>query len=252
VPFKFNTSLRGEHNNFVYGVGFSPDGANLVSVGADKKVWLYDGKSGGEGAVGEGEHKGSIFSVSWAMDSKKFVTSSADQTVKIWDVEAGKVVQSWKMGESGSVSVPDHQVGVVWPAGRSDGLIISLDLAGALSYLVEGSQKPVKLVQGHQRISHPWPLVRRLVKARRYGPAALMVVYVAGMQSTVWAKKSMARHIPITSGITAAPEGKGRMYSVGWDDTLRTIDTSANTFTGGTIELAGQPKGLPRQARRSL
>jgi len=246
APFKFNTSLRGEHNNFVYGVGFSPDGANLVSVGADKKVWLYDGKSGEvKGQLGEGEHKGSIFSVSWAMDSKKFVTSSADQTVKIWDVEAGKVVQSWKMGESGSVSVPDHQVGVVWPAGRSDGLIISLDLAGALSYLVEGSQKPVKLVQGHQKN------ITSLAASAQVGQGETL--WTGGIDGRICSwnavngvgeKVDGEAHTNYTSGITAAPEGKGRMYSVGWDDTLRTIDTSANTFTGGTIELAGQPKGI--------
>lgn len=124
TPFKFNTSLR-KHDRYVYGVAFSPDGASLVSVGADKKIWLYDGKTGESKAqVGRDEHKGSIFSVSWARDSKRFVTSSVDQTVKIWDVEAGKVVQSWRMGEEGSVSVQDHQVGVVWPAGRTDGLII--------------------------------------------------------------------------------------------------------------------------------
>ena len=78
APFKFNTSLRGQHNRFVYGVAFSPDGASLVSVGADKKIWLYDGKTGEVKAqIGGGEHKGSIFAVSWSKDSTHFVTSSA-------------------------------------------------------------------------------------------------------------------------------------------------------------------------------
>ena len=78
VPFKFNTSLRGQHNRFVYGTAFSPDGTTLVSVGADKKIWLYDGKTAEVKAqIGADEHKGSIFAVAWGRDSRRFVTSSA-------------------------------------------------------------------------------------------------------------------------------------------------------------------------------
>ena len=78
APFKFNAILRGQHSRFVYGVAFSPDGSTLVSVGADKKIWLYDGKTGEvKTQIGDGEHKGSIFAISWSKDSKRFVTSSA-------------------------------------------------------------------------------------------------------------------------------------------------------------------------------
>ncbi|KAI9875457.1 MAG: WD40 repeat-like protein [Pleopsidium flavum] len=254
APFKFNTSLRGQHNNFVYGVAFSPDGANLVSVGADRKVCLYDGKSGEvKGQIGEGEHKGSIFSVSWARDSKRFVTSSADQTVKIWDVEAGKVVQSWKMGEGASISIPDHQVGVVWPAGRSDGLILSLNLVGDLSYLVEGSQKPVKLVQGHQKN------ITSLAANGHVGHGETL--WTGGIDGRISSWNAVngvgenvdgESHTNYVSGMTAASEGQGRMYSAGWDDTLRVIDTSANTFTGGAIKLAGQPKGIATSGKTAL
>jgi WD40 repeat protein len=77
-PFKFNTSLRGQHNRFVYGVAFSPDGSNIVSVGADKKIWLFDGKTGeAKNHIGADSHKGSIFSVAWSPDSKHVVTASA-------------------------------------------------------------------------------------------------------------------------------------------------------------------------------
>lgn len=59
APFKFNTSLRGNHNKFIYGTAFSPDGSTLVSVGSDRKIWLYDGKTGEtKKQIGEGEHTG--------------------------------------------------------------------------------------------------------------------------------------------------------------------------------------------------
>ena len=93
-PFRFNSASRN-HTKFVHDVAFSPDGKSLVSVGADAKVFLYDGKSGeSKGALSaDGGHKGSIFAVGWDKSSLKIVTASADQTIKLWDVEASKVVQ---------------------------------------------------------------------------------------------------------------------------------------------------------------
>lgn len=59
APFKYNASLQGNHNKFVFGTAFSPDGATLVSVGADRRVWLYDGKTGEtKNKIGDGEHTG--------------------------------------------------------------------------------------------------------------------------------------------------------------------------------------------------
>ncbi len=247
APFKFNTSLRGQHSNFVYGVAFSPDGGSLVSVGSDRKVWLYDGKTGEvKGQLGEGAHKGSIFGVSWAKDSKKFVTASADQTVKVWDAEVGKVVQGWRLGEEGVVSIPNHQVGVVWPSGRSDGLVISLGLSGDLNYLSEGNPKPVKVVSGHQK---------NITSLELSGSSN-------SKTETLWTGSSDGRicnwsvatglgekiegeaHTNYVAGLATTEEGQGRIYSVGWDDSLRTIDTSANTFIGGATKLGGQPKGI--------
>lgn len=242
APFKFATKMGGLHKGYVNGVGFSPDGNHLVSVGADRRIQLYDGKTGEPTVnIGDGEHKGSIFGVSWARDSKRFVTASADQTVKLWDVEAGKAVQTWRFGGEGTVSIPDHQVGVVWPAGRSDGMVVSLNLAGDLNYLVEGSQKPTKVVQGHNR------------SITALGSSG------EGKSQTFWTGSFDGRVCSwdASSGLATAVEGQthsnqvaafdttsSRAYSVGWDDTLRIADTSSNTFLGETSKLSAQPKGL--------
>ncbi|KAK1070078.1 WD40 repeat-like protein [Friedmanniomyces endolithicus] len=239
VPFKFNTSVRGKHDKFIYGTQFNPDGSLLVSVGSDRRIWLYDGKTGeATKQIGEGEHKGSIFGVSWSPDSKKLVTCSGDQTVKIWDVETGKCTQSWRMGKEGGVSIADQQVGVTWPAGRSDGLIISVDLEGNLNYLREGKEKLVRVVRGHQKA---------VTAAGVLVDSKTLFTGSSDGRARAWDLTSGAAefsdgemHSNYVSGLAASPS-EGRIYSVGWDDTLRTIDASQRSFTGTTVKTSGQP-----------
>ncbi|KAF5864419.1 hypothetical protein ETB97_007758 [Aspergillus alliaceus] len=246
APFKFNTGIRDKHTNYIYGVGFSPDGSTLVSVGADRKIWLYDGKTGEpKSLIGEGEHKGSIFSVSWSKDSRKIVTASADKTVKIWDVEAGKASQTWNIGGDGSTDVKDQQVGVVWPPGRSDDLLISLSLGGDLNYLVEGTPEPRQVVQGHQK-----------------NITSLTQYHSGSDNDTLWTGSFDGRvcswnvptgtaekvdgesHSTYIAGLAPTQEGNGRIYSVAWDDTIRSVDIGARTYNGSSSKLSGQPKGI--------
>jgi WD repeat-containing protein 1 (actin-interacting protein 1) len=232
--------LVSKRDKFIYGTQFSPDGSALVSVGSDRRIWLYDGKTGEAiKQIGEGEHKGSIFGVSWAPDSKRLATCSGDQTVKVWDVESGQCVQSWRMGGEG-VSVPDQQVGVTWPAGRSDDLIISLDLEGNLNYFhVDKAEGPAKVVRGHQKAITS--------AASAPGSGSLVTGSYEG-RARSWDLKTGAAelvdgemHSNQVSGLAA---GSGRVYSVGWDDSLRTADVAQKSFIGGAVKTAGQPKGV--------
>ncbi|KKK25597.1 hypothetical protein ARAM_005106 [Aspergillus rambellii] len=246
APFKFNMGVRDKHTNYIYGTSFSPDGSTLVSVGADRKIWLYDGKTGEtKGQIGEGEHKGSIFAVSWAKDSRKFVTASADKTVKIWDVEAGKVTQAWNIGGEGNTNVQDQQVGVVWPQGRSDNLLISLSLSGDLNYLVEGTPEPRQIIQGHQK---------NITSLTTYGSSSGEETLWTGSFDGRVCSWDVAtgtaeeiegdRHSTYIAGLTPTQEGAGRIYSVAWDDTIRSVDVGAKTYTGSSSKLSGQPKGI--------
>ena len=249
APFKFNgIPGRGNHTNFVYGVAFSPDGSHLVSVGGDRKIWLYDGKTGeikGQIAEGEDGHKGSIFGVSWASDSKRLVTASADRTVKIYDVEAGKPTQTFEFGDEGTVSVSHQQVGVVWPGGRSDGLIISLSLSGDLNYLREGSPKASRVISGHQK-----NITALAMSDIDSSPTLWTGSYDGRLCAWDTATGTAGLvdgdgHTNIISGLAASASLKHpRVYSVGWDDFLRSVDVSAKTFTGESIHLSSQPKAL--------
>jgi WD40 repeat protein len=242
APFKFNTSLRGQHNRFVFGTAFSPDGSVFASVGADKRIWLYDGKTGeAKGQIGDGIHTGSIFGISWAKDSKNFVTASADQTVRIWDPEAGKAIKTWRMGEEGVASVPDQQMGVVWPTGRSDGLVVSVDLEGNLNYLIDGNPKPTRVVRGHQK-----NITAASISGSTFATGSYEGRVLAWDVSTGLADKvEGASHSNYVAGIaTSESKSEADLYSVGWDDTLRSISVSSKIFTGEASDLKFQPKGI--------
>ncbi|KAJ2707713.1 WD40 repeat-like protein [Coemansia sp. IMI 203386] len=151
APYRFSKTLR-EHTGFVHDVKYSPSDEFFVTVGADKNIFLYDGKTGdlvrqiAASDSANAGHKGSIFAVSWSPDSKYLVTSSGDRTCKFWDIAADKLAHTVEIG-SGS-SAPEHQqVGNLWTGSH----IISLSLSGDLNVLSMDSDKPVRVVVGHQK-----------------------------------------------------------------------------------------------------
>ncbi|KAJ1678243.1 WD repeat-containing protein 1, partial [Spiromyces aspiralis] len=125
-PFKFCNSTDGDHTGFVNDVRFSPNGEWFVTVSADRRIFMYEAKSGsrvreisGSDAESNG-HRGAINAVSWSPGSKLIATSSSDGTVKIWDVESGRLVRTINLSKptvslsSGSNAVEQQQVGNCW------------------------------------------------------------------------------------------------------------------------------------------
>ncbi|KAJ2892178.1 WD40 repeat-like protein, partial [Coemansia aciculifera] len=149
APYKFNCTLR-EHSGFVLDAKYSPDGEFFVTAGSDKKLFLYDGKTGAlvrqVGATEAAAHAGSIYAVAWSPDSKHIVTSSGDRTCKFWNVAGDRLVGTVVIGDG--ISAPEHQqVGNVW-AGEH---IISLSLSGDINVLQMGADRPVRVITGHQK-----------------------------------------------------------------------------------------------------
>ncbi|OMO88087.1 hypothetical protein COLO4_20464 [Corchorus olitorius] len=147
-PFKFKLSHR-EHSNFVNCIRFSPDGSKLISVGSDKKLIMYDAKTGetiGELSNEDG-HTGSIYAVSWSDDSKHVLTVSADKTAKIWDIfedGTGKVKKTLQCPGSGGVE--DMLVGCLW---QNDHLV-TVSLGGTINlFSASDPDKPPLVLAGH-------------------------------------------------------------------------------------------------------
>ncbi|KAJ9109115.1 hypothetical protein QFC21_000443 [Naganishia friedmannii] len=126
VPFKNDKIIR-THSNFVQDVRFSHSGDHFASVGSDRKLFLYDGKTG-ETLSEIDAHNGSIMACSWSPDSKSLSTVSVDGTVKLWDIENKQATTIFTIGND----VASQQNGNIW---ASENAIVSLSLDGTLNVL---------------------------------------------------------------------------------------------------------------------
>lgn len=232
APYKYNRTIR-KHSKFVYDVKFSPDGTQLVSVGADAKIFIYDAKTGDDIAElidGDNGHSGSIFAVSWDPTSKFLLTSSADQTVKVWDVAQSKVTKTWSLKEA--TPVGGQQVGNVW----TEKHMVSLSYSGSLTFLSRDYDEPVNVVSGHQKA------ITALAVS-----ADMTELYTGSYDATAfhWMLKDGKAQALCGSGhssvITQIVRGASGVASIGKDDTLRTVIGAKYESSLSTDQ---EPKGL--------
>lgn len=76
-------------------LAFSPDGRRFASASFDKKVKVWDGRTGTFLATLNG-HVGAVYQVAWSADSRLLVSASKDSTVKLWEMVALKRCVTFK------------------------------------------------------------------------------------------------------------------------------------------------------------
>jgi len=145
-PFKYKQALR-DHTRFVNCVRFSPDGNKLLTVGLDKKGFVYDGKTGDK--VGElsadNAHQGGIYACSWSPDGNKILTASGDKTAKIWDANTLQCTTTFTFGSG----VESQQLGCLWQGNH----LLSVSLSGDINYLdVNNPSRPLRVLMGHNKL----------------------------------------------------------------------------------------------------
>lgn len=77
------------HQQAVNHISFSPDGRYIASASFDKKVKVWDGRTGRFMSTLVG-HVGAVYMVAWSPDSRLLVSASKDSTLKLWDAAKGK------------------------------------------------------------------------------------------------------------------------------------------------------------------
>jgi WD40 repeat protein len=132
-------------------------------------------------------------------------------------------------------------MGVVWPSGRSDGLIISVDLEGNLNYFADGTPTPTRVVRGHQKGITAAGISGSTLFTGSYDGRVLSWDTSSGVADKVEGDA----HSNYVAGFTASnSKGEPEVFSVGWDDTLRSISVPNKIFTGTARSLNFQPKGV--------
>mmetsp|Transcript_23505 Transcript_23505/g.32971 ORF Transcript_23505/g.32971 Transcript_23505/m.32971 type:complete len:548 (+) Transcript_23505:124-1767(+) len=94
------------HQQAVNHIAFSPDGRYFASASFDKKVKIWNGKSGDFIATLTG-HVGAVYQVAWSSDSRYLVSASKDSTAKLWEMPSGKKARETLPGHADEVYALD-------------------------------------------------------------------------------------------------------------------------------------------------
>ncbi len=109
-----------EHENWVWGADFSPDGKYAVSASRDitADIWNTANTKLVRKLTG---HASSVYDAAWSPDGSAIATSSSDNTIIIWDPETGDVIRTLT-GHTDSVNAVDFDPeGNVLASASTDG-----------------------------------------------------------------------------------------------------------------------------------
>lgn len=232
-PFKFNKAHK-DHQRFVNSVRFAPDGSKLVSVGLDKKGYLFDGKTGDK--VGElsaeGAHTAGIYGASWSPDSKHIATVSADKTGKVWDAATGNLQATLNPGGD---ATEFQQLGCLW---QGD-VILTVNLNGDIAYFdAKNPGQPTRVIKGHNKF----------VTALAFDPAS-KTFFSGSYDGTIiqWDYATGATHSMAgkghTNSITSIKVAGGNLVTIAMDDSIRFTPLASREY-GPAIALDSLPAAV--------
>jgi WD40 repeat protein len=197
---------------------------------------LYDGTTGDvihELSKAENSHKGSIFSASWNPDSTQILSGSADMTAKIWDVAAQKVVSTYSFADKPTFD--NQQVGTLW----SGSFLVTASLSGDLNYIdPREPNRPKRVIKGHQRgITTLETTDDKKIYTGSYD--GRICSWELGVGGSIDIQGQ-----PHTNQVVALAKNGDSVFSVGMDDTFRSINQKTKKYTDLVFPTGSLPKDM--------
>lgn len=113
-----------KHSGDVVAVTYSPDGKLLATAGSDKKVILWEARTGKELMTLSGHSQG-LEDIAFSPDGRYLATASDDKSIKLWSPLNGQELRSltgftdviWKISfssDSKSLAIAGNETATVW------------------------------------------------------------------------------------------------------------------------------------------
>jgi len=244
-------------------VRYNSTGEMIASVGTDKSVCFYDGRTMQLLKRVEDVHSASIYSCAWNAAGDALLTCSADGKVKLIDVDGFTVVHTWDVAAAmayedgckinGKVPMGGMQLGCAFVQGD---IPVSVSYNGKISILPSrnaADSKNIQFLCGHRSYISSFAI--------NYSDG---VIYTGDSDGTIcmwdlisgdsisYVQRSKdgdecfddtLMNKVHTGAITGMVFLEGKLLSIGWDDKLRTIkqNTAQNS-----IALEAQPNKIGR------
>lgn len=148
---------EGAHSKGVNCVKYTSNGDLVASVGGDKSICIYDGKTLALKTKQEGVHSGTIYACSWASDNKSLMTASADGTCKLFEVSS----DGTSVTEKHTWNVAAHQLGAPCEKAPRGGMQLGCTFVGGNTPVsvgtnnqiailpMPGDSKGIEIITGH-------------------------------------------------------------------------------------------------------
>ena len=236
-------------------VRYNKQGTMIASVGTDKSVCFYDGKTMELLKRMELVHNSSIYSCAWNENGDQLLTCSADGTTKLISTADFTLVQTWDLNDAGKkgdkVPLGAMQMGCAFVQGD---VPVTVSLNGNITILSMSDNADKKSLIGHQSpISCMAINYKDEVMYTGDSDGMICMWDVRTGKSINYVQRgeyseekfdetSMDRvHKGAITGLLVCSDEK--LLSIGWDDKIRTTESSV---CQGSVKLPSQPNSVVR------